>query len=142
MSNYTHILVGLDLSDDCEVILSKAASLAKNNNAEITVAHVFEPLAFAYGGDMPVDLTEAQNIMEKQAKARLRNICKPYEIPESQQLVEIGLTSSEIHDIAEERKADLVVVGSHGRHGLAALFGNTANGVIRGAKCDVLAVRV
>jgi len=34
------------------------------------------------------------------------------------------------------------VVGSHGRHGLALLLGSTANGVLHGASCDVLAVRV
>ena len=38
--------------------------------------------------------------------------------------------------------ADLIVVGSHGRHGLALLLGSTANGVLHGATCDVLAVRV
>jgi universal stress protein A len=37
---------------------------------------------------------------------------------------------------------DLVVVGSHGRHGLSLLLGSTANGVLHGAGCDVLAVRV
>ncbi|TNF89176.1 MAG: universal stress protein, partial [Gammaproteobacteria bacterium] len=38
--------------------------------------------------------------------------------------------------------ADVIVVGSHGRHGLALLLGSTANGVLHGATCDVLAVRV
>ena len=35
-----------------------------------------------------------------------------------------------------------IVVGSHGRHGLALLLGSTASGVLHGAKCDVLAVRI
>ena len=43
---------------------------------------------------------------------------------------------------AEEIGADLIVVGSHGRYGLALLMGSTANGVLHGATCDVLAVRV
>ena len=38
--------------------------------------------------------------------------------------------------------ARLIVVGSHGRHGLALLLGSTANGVLHHAKCDVLAVRI
>ncbi len=49
---------------------------------------------------------------------------------------------AEIHRVAEELGADLIVVGSHGRHGLALLLGSTANGVLHGATTDVLAVRV
>jgi universal stress protein A len=44
--------------------------------------------------------------------------------------------------MATDIHADLIVVGSHGRHGLALLMGSTANGVLHGAKRDVLAVRV
>ncbi len=61
--------------------------------------------------------------------------------PENQHLI-FGRPESEIHRIAEEQGADLIVVGSHGRHGLALLLGSTANGVLHGASCDVLAVRV
>ena len=42
----------------------------------------------------------------------------------------------------KELETDLIVVGSHGRYGLALLMGSTANGVLHGATCDVLAVRV
>ena len=44
--------------------------------------------------------------------------------------------------MAKDIGADLIVVGSHGRYGLALLMGSTANGVLHGATCDVLAVRV
>ena len=50
-------------------------------------------------------------------------------------------TINQIHSL-EEAGADIIVVGSHGRHGLALLLGSTANGVLHGASCDVLAVRV
>jgi universal stress protein A len=54
----------------------------------------------------------------------------------------LGRPENEIHGLAEEINANLIVVGSHGRHGLALIFGSTANGVLHGAGCDVLAVRV
>ena len=41
-----------------------------------------------------------------------------------------------------DKRFDLIVVGSHGRHGLALLLGSTANDVLHGAPCDVLAVRL
>ncbi|MFB3104756.1 MAG: universal stress protein, partial [Pseudomonadales bacterium] len=63
-------------------------------------------------------------------------------VPEDRQYLIFGRPESEIHRIAESKEADIIVVGSHGRHGLALLLGSTANGVLHGAKCDVLAVRV
>lgn len=142
VGTYTHLLVGLDLSKDSKAILGKAITLAKACNAQISLAHVVEPLAFAYGGDIPMDLTEAQVVMEQQAQARLDKIADELEITPANIAILVGNTASELHRYAEEHSADLIVVGSHGRHGFALLLGSTANGVLHGAKTDVLAVRV
>jgi universal stress protein A len=56
--------------------------------------------------------------------------------------VKIGNPAHEIRDAATELEADLIVVGTHGRHGLGLLLGSTANAVLHGVGCDVLAVRV
>jgi universal stress protein A len=58
------------------------------------------------------------------------------------QFVVTGHTETEVHRTVKQENVDLVVVGSHGRHGLALLLGSTANGILHGATCDVLAVRV
>ena len=142
MSSYIHILVGLDLSEESAQVLQKAQSFANDCGAEISLAHIVEPLAFAYGGDMPIDLSEAQSAMEEQAKKRLEKLAREYSIQPRGQIIAVGSTASELHRLAEEYHADLIVVGSHGRHGLALLLGSTANGVLHGAKCDVLAVKV
>jgi len=142
MSIYKHILVGLDLSEDSEAVLAKAQALASTCEARISVAHVIEPLAFAYGGDVPIDLTEAQSVMEDQARKRLHAISEQHHIPATRQVVSLGQTATELHQLAEDKEADLIVVGSHGRHGLALILGSTAGGVLKGAHCDVLAVRV
>ena len=63
-------------------------------------------------------------------------------VPDAQCHITLGSTGSEIRRVAEEQGVDLIVVGSHGRHGLALLLGSTANAVLHGAPCDVLAVRV
>ncbi|WP_313899138.1 universal stress protein [Leclercia adecarboxylata] len=47
-----------------------------------------------------------------------------------------------MHRLAKKQGCDLIVVGSHGRHGLALLLGSTANDILHGAPCDVLAVRL
>ena len=53
-----------------------------------------------------------------------------------------GTTVEKILQERDRLQADLIVLGSHGRHGLALLLGSTANGVLHHAKCDVLAVRL
>ncbi|MEM7366668.1 MAG: universal stress protein, partial [Pseudomonadota bacterium] len=53
-----------------------------------------------------------------------------------------GRPAAEIHRIVEAEKIDLIVMGTHGQSGLQLLLGSTANSVLHGVTCDVLAVRV
>lgn len=139
---YTHILVGLDLTDESQIVLKKAIELGRTFSAKVSAAHILEPLAFAYGGDMPIDLTEAQASMQEQAAKRLAQLCTEFSIPTEYQSVTLGHPATELHNLAQEKSADLILVGSHGKHGWAMLFGSTTKGVVTGAECDVLAVRV
>ena len=142
MSGYNHILVGVDLSEESQQVLNRASALASASGAKLSMVHIVEPLTFAYGGDIPVDLSEIQEQLHQQATEQLQGLAQPAGIDSADQHVLVGQPVSEIHDLAESLGADLVVVGSHGRKGLALLLGSTANGVLHGAKCDVLAVRV
>ena len=54
----------------------------------------------------------------------------------------LGSTAKEILRIVQEQGLDLIVLGSHGRHGVAMLLGSTANAVLHHAECDLLAVRI
>lgn len=142
MSGYNNILVGLDLSEESTQVLDRAAQIAAQSNAQLSLAHIIEPLTFAYGGDIPMDLSEVQEQLQNQAKEQLRRAATSLNIPAERQHVMLGQPATEIHRLAEEAGCDLIVIGSHGRHGLALLLGSTANGVLHGAGCDVLAVRV
>ncbi|MFP6816664.1 MAG: universal stress protein [Pseudomonadales bacterium] len=53
-----------------------------------------------------------------------------------------GSTADGVHDLARTIGADLIVVGTHGRHGLQLIKGSTANAVLHGVQCDALSVRV
>ncbi|WP_295801979.1 universal stress protein [uncultured Microbulbifer sp.] len=142
MAGYKNILVGLDLSEESSQVVDRAAQIAADSGAQLSLAHIIEPLTFAYGGDIPMDLSEVQEQLQNQAKAQLAKAGANLNIPESRQHVVLGQPATEIHRLAEESGCDLIVIGSHGRHGLALLLGSTANGVLHGAGCDVLAVRV
>lgn len=142
MSNYKHILVSVDLTEESSQVVERAVALAKANQSRLSLIHVVEPLTFAYGGDIPVDLTEIQEQIHTKAKEQLAELAKTNHVNAEDQHIVIGQPISEIHRMAEDLAADLVVIGSHGRKGLALLLGSTANGVLHGSKCDVLAVRI
>lgn len=142
MSVYSRILLAIDLSDESAQLITKASVLARMNEAELDIIHVVEPLTFAYGGDVPMDLSTIQEQLDEHAQQKLDKLCATINHPVSQRYIVTGHTESEIHRVAQEINADLIVVGSHGRHGLALLLGSTANGVLHGARCDVLAIRV
>ena len=142
MANYQHILLAVDLSDEASQVAAKGHTLAKLYNAELSIVHVIEPVSFTYGGDIPLDFSGIQEEIRKQASAQLHKLAQNLDIEEASQHLLMGRPETEIHNLAKEINADLIVVGSHGRHGLALIFGSTANGVLHGASCDVLAVRV
>ncbi len=142
MSQYTKILVAVDLSEESAQVSERGHAVARSNNAELHLIHVIEPLSFAYGGDIPMDFSGIQDEILQQATQQLKRFAEASGIDEEHQHIILGRPEAEIHATAKELGADLIVVGSHGRHGLALLLGSTANGVLHGAHCDVLAVRV
>lgn len=139
---YRHIIAGLDLSEESPQVLEKAVGLALACNAKLSLAHVIEPITFAYGGDMPVDLSEVQEQLQLKAETELQRLSKLAQCPIQQEHVLVGQPATELHYLATQQEADLIIVGSHGRKGLALLLGSTSNSVLHGASCDVLAVRV
>lgn len=142
MSNYNTLLLAVDLSDESERVAVRADALRSAYGATLHLIHVIEPLSFAYGGDIPMDFSGIQEEIHQQAKVQLQKFGEKFDIPTDHQHIVLGRPEVEIHGLAEELNCDLIVVGSHGRYGLALLMGSTANGVLHGASCDVLAVRV
>ena len=142
MSEYKKIMLAVDLTEESLKVAERATQLVNAFDAELHVVHVIEPLSLAYGGDVPMDLSTVQEQIQDQAAAHLREFSATLNVPETRQHLIFGRPESEIQRTAEEASADIIVVGSHGRHGLALLLGSTANCVLHGASCDVLAVRV
>ncbi len=142
MPQYQRILLAVDLTDESARVAQRAKALAASNSAELHAVHVIEPLSLAYGGDIPMDISSVQDQIHEQAKRHLGEFTKQNGLLEGHGHLIFGRPDSEIHRLADDLGADLIVVGSHGRHGLALLLGSTANGVLHGATCDVLAVRV
>jgi universal stress protein A len=144
MANYQHILLAIDFFDQCETVAERAKELASLYQAKLSVIHVVDSLPITdagYGADIPFNLDLTAELLAT-AKKRLSKLSKKLAIAGDSQWLEMGSPKTEIVRVARENQIDLIVVGSHGRHGLALLLGSTANGVLHYAPCDVLAVRL
>ncbi|TLX53070.1 universal stress protein [Stutzerimonas nosocomialis] len=140
---YKYLLVATDLNDECHPVVARAQDLATASGARLALVHVIEPMAMAFGGDVPMDLSMLQQQQFDQARERLDGFASHYpSLSPEQRFLAYGQPRQEIHRLVKEQGCDLVVVGSHGRHGLALLLGSTANDILHGAPCDVLAVRL
>jgi universal stress protein A len=141
---YRHILLAADFSEHGGTVAAQARGLAQLHGAELSAVHVVENLPFldsSYGPIVPFDIDLTQQMLEA-ARVRLDELADRLGIPSGRRWVELGSPKLEITRIAEAQQVDLIVVGSHGRHGLALLLGSTASGVLHHAACDVLAVRL
>ena len=144
MNTYQHILLAVDFSDQSQQIGSRAKDLSERFQAKLSIVHVADnlPIIDAIDGQiMPYDVDLNDELM-RLAKERLAKIAAGLDIKEENQWLVIGSPKLEIVSLAEANNVDLIVVGSHGRHGLALLLGSTANGILHHAKCDVMAVRL
>ncbi len=137
MSGYEHILVSLDLTDGSEYIAKSASKIVSAFNAKLSLAHVVVPVPVYSNPEL--DRLEAERI--ESAKEELVRVAKDLDVPESQQHIRVGSAKKEILQMAEDYDVDLIIVGSHSRHGLSKILGSTANAIINGAHCDVLTIR-
>ncbi|MGJ8685969.1 MAG: universal stress protein [Spongiibacteraceae bacterium] len=142
MPNYQRIIAAVDFSDEADQVLERASGMAKHHQAELHILHVEEPLNLAYGGDIPMDFSGIQEQLHAQATENIQRAGERFGVAVEQQHIVTGRPDAQIHALAESLEADLIIIGSHGRKGLALLLGSNANAVLHGAGCDVLAVRV
>lgn len=140
---YEQLLLAVDFAPETESVVERAQQLKAYCQARLVLLHVVEHLPMSYSGDLvlPDDFDLEQELLEV-AKKQMEALGERLRVPAEDRHIEIGATGRTILRVAAELKADLIVLGSHGRHGLAALLGSTARTVLNGASCDVLAVRI
>ena len=134
---YTRILVPTDFSPQAEAALARARVLAAQSGAALHVLHVLENAFLrAVVGDPQAIAAAAQRRLDEQLTAddRARGAVASLEISDE--------PAKEIVQYAREADIGLIVIGTHGRTGLAhALLGSVAEQVVRTAPCSVLTVR-
>jgi len=144
--NFERIVCPVDFSEYSGKAYDYAYSLAKHYGAKLFVEHVVQPLQAAYPyyafpeaalqdtwSQLSID---AENGLRELVKGHTRNGLQP------ECIIRQGFPWESILSLAEERSADLIVMGTHGRRGLDRLtMGSVTERVLRKARCPVLAVR-
>jgi nucleotide-binding universal stress UspA family protein len=142
MNAIRRILVPTDFSDSARQALDWGISLARPFSAEIVLLHVVENLTVGYASDLfPVPMAEVFDEISGYAKTEIAKLAAEVrpKVEAVREMVLQGKPSAEIVRIAREEAVDIIVLGTHGKGMLdQALFGSTAERVIRKAPCPVL----
>lgn len=143
---YKHVMAAVDLSDEASQVLREAKQVSGDHGARLSLISVVKPLTQVYGGLDMAAYTQASVNFEREAQtqavAQLKKAGAEVGVAEKDVHAVIGAPAPQIVDSARDFGVDLIVVGSHGKHGLGLLLGSTANGVLHHAQCDVLTIRI
>lgn len=143
MTAYKNILAAVDTSPEAKPVIERARELSEHYGAQLYLIHVVEPIITMEDYElMPALPLETEEIMVQRSKGYLSALAAELQISAARQTVAVGAVKHEILRHAQQHDCDLIVVGAHGRHGIATLLGSTANAVLHGTRCDLLCVRV
>ena len=142
MPGYQKLLAVLDLSDDSEQVLVAARDIGAYSQAGIVALHVVEFVPIEPMGESLMPTVQIEEELIKRSHEKLTVLAARLGLAGASLRVEAGNIKAEILRVAEEEGADLIVVGSRERHGLAILVNFTEDTVLHAAHCDVLAVRL
>ena len=137
------ILVATDFSDTANAAFDYAVDLAKQLGAKVTAVHAYELPVYGFPNGALVASVEMTTRIMSAAQEALESACKvrANRGVDITPLVRQGVTWEEVHRVAEEIDADLIVIGTHGRRGLSrALLGSVAEKIIRTATRPVLTI--
>jgi universal stress protein A len=145
MSEYTNILVAIDFSSSADQVLAKAQQVAQRNKAKLNLIHVVEyapPIDSAFDPMLAGNTMIDEDVLLDNARQSLEKLSKRNKLTDTDLAVQLGRPKHEITRYVEDHQCDLVIIGSHGRHGISMLLGSTANAIVHAMPCDVLTVKI
>jgi len=140
------IVVATDFGDSAAVALTYGRNFARAFDASLHIVHVVNDLAAsAPVSEIPMDLTRVQAQLDTEARTSLDALVTDDDrrtLKVTRTLLTSSTPAREILAYATDVKANIIIVGTHGRGGLAEFFlGSVAQKVVRSAPCPVLTVR-
>jgi len=145
MSEYSHVLAAIDFSAAADQILKKSHAIAQRNKAKLSLLHVVEylpPIDSAFDPMLAGNWMLDEDTLLENARQTLEKFSERHGLKDVQLAVQLGTPKQEINRYIKDHQCDLVIMGSHGRHGLTILLGSTANAILHAMPCDVLTVKI
>jgi nucleotide-binding universal stress UspA family protein len=144
MVEIRRILVPVDFSEVAPILAKWAKDFAQQLNAKIILTYVLEDLSPYERILVEVKtLTELENTLYEGAKKSMEDFLKEHfsDFPDVEPVLEKGDVVETILWVAQEKGADLIVIGTHGRKGLdRILFGSVAEGVVKNSPIPVVTI--
>lgn len=146
MIRLKRVLLPTDFSDFAGAAADYACDIAERFEAELHVLHVFEDFVAVVSPELNVSGLIEDFVAQAEAAARQRIKSVPGDAWGGKlpvvRVVRAGFPFAEVIRYSREAACDLIVMGTHGRTGMAHLFlGSVAERVVRAAPCPVLTVR-
>ena len=144
MTTPTRILVPTDFSAPADAALTYALALAEKLGATVSLVHVFDDprIANLYSEQFVAMPDELRSQILASIGRQLADRVTKRGHTEMTPVIVTGSVAQSIIDAVADQGADLIVMGTHGRHGVAhLLLGSVAERVVRTAACPVLTVR-
>jgi universal stress protein A len=142
MSTYRNVLAVVDLGPDSLLVVRRARELSAGPDARLTLLHVVEFVPAEPLSDALLPTVQIEAELLERARTRIAALAAQLNPPPTNHDVASGNVKSQITRCAREGHHDLIVIGSHERHGLSILVNLTEDTVLHAAPCDVLAVRL
>jgi universal stress protein A len=139
---YQRILAAVDLSEHSATVLARARAVADVTGATLRILHVVEYVPVEPMGEALLPAVNIEEELVAGARTRLAELARNVGLEAAETTVIAGTIKSELLRAAREWPAELVVLGSRERHGLALILNLTEDAVLHAAPCDVLAVRL
>lgn len=144
---YRHILLATDFSPHARRAADRARELAGKYQARLSLVHVVDDFILYDEFNEPMDDFEEQyaleQLMRDVARKQLTALAEALDIKNSGDVVLLaGSPKAALLAFLDEHDVDLIVLGSHGRRGVARLLGSVASGIVNAAECNVLTVRL
>lgn len=140
--DYRRILAAVDLDEHSQLVLSRAKAMAGLTGAQLTLLHVVEYVPVEPMGEALLPAVSIEEELVAGARTRLAELAAAAGLADAAQQVIAGTIKTELLRKTREWPADLVVLGSRERHGLALIVNQTEDAVLHAAPCDLLAVRL
>jgi len=142
MSSYRNVLAVVDLGRDSLAVVRRARELCAGAESRLTLLHVVEFVPAEPLSDALLPTVQIEAELVERARARLTALVAEMGPPAARFEVATGNVKAQITGFARDGHHDLIVIGSHERHGLSILVNLTEDTVLHAAPCDVLAVRL